>query len=92
MSSILGNGKAGTKARRCEAAGSIHGTAILSLKVVCEEGMFRGEMRMRSQGSVCHAKPWPLSDTHGEAFDGLSRKDDVVRWARLQVAVAAVCG
>lgn len=44
-------GRAGTKARRCEAAGPIHGTAILSLKVACEEGLFRSEGRIRSQGS-----------------------------------------
>lgn len=56
MASVPGSRKAGTKARKCEAAGPIHGTAILSLKVGREGGMFRGEMRIRSQGSVCQAK------------------------------------
>ena len=38
--------------RRCEAAGSVHSDAILILKDDCEEGMFRGEIRIRSQGLV----------------------------------------
>lgn len=52
LSFILGSRETGTKARRCEAAGSVHRTAILSLKVDCEAGMFRGEMRIRSQELV----------------------------------------
>jgi len=40
------------KGKRCEAARSVHRAAILILKDDCEEGMFRGEVRIRSQGLV----------------------------------------
>ena len=49
---LLGSQEQETKARMCEAAGSVHRAEILILKDDCEEGMFRGEIRIRSQGSV----------------------------------------
>lgn len=49
LSSVLGSGKAGTMVRKCKAPGPLHGTEIVSLN--CEEGEFRGEIRIRSQGS-----------------------------------------
>lgn len=57
---LLGSQKVETKARRCEAAGSVHSAAILILKDDCEEGMFRGEIRITSQGLVA-PKPKDLA-------------------------------
>lgn len=58
MFSVLGDGEAGTEARQCEAAGPVHGTAILSLKVDCEGDLFRGGMRIRSQLWGVPSKDW----------------------------------
>lgn len=44
-------GTAGTKARRWDAARLIYGTAVLSLNIDREEGMFRDKMRIRPQES-----------------------------------------
>lgn len=49
---LLGSHKVETKAKGVKQQRSVHRAAILILKDDCEEGMFRGEIRIRSQGLV----------------------------------------